>query len=316
LAAAAFGGAAIAQQAPATEEPFQAGQPLGVVADGAFTPMSPNVKVYGAIVSAESCVYDPERRLIMVINRGAAQREAPNDGFVSLLHPDGSVHTAKWIGGTRAGLVLNQPFGSDIHDGTLYLADSDGDTVDGAPRVAVLRMFDLASGAPTGAVKIEDSPWLNDIAVAADGTVYATQTGTADGQVPMRLYRVTPDGTATVLVEGPPLANPNGVALDGDGNVVVVNLGSRDILTFTPSGALLKTEQAAQAGNDGLVIMPDGTRYISSVREGGLQRMRAGAAAELIATGIPSAASMCFDSDTNQLVIPLNPNNAVAIVKL
>ena len=35
-----------------------------------------------------------------------------------------------------------------------------------------------------------------------------------------------------------------------------------------------------------------------------------------IASGIPSAASMCFDAGANQLVIPMNPNNAVAIVKL
>ena len=38
--------------------------------------------------------------------------------------------------------------------------------------------------------------------------------------------------------------------------------------------------------------------------------------AELIATGIPSAASMCYDSDANQLVIPMNANNALAFVPL
>ena len=71
-----------------------------------------------------------------------------------------------------------------------------------------------------------------------------------------------------------------------------------------------------QAGNDGLVIMPDGTKYISSVRMGGVQRIRPGRPAELIASGIPSAASMCYDKDANQLVIPMNANNALAFVKL
>ena len=61
--------------------------------EGKTTPISANVKVYGAVVSAESCSWDPTRKLIMVVNRGAGQKEAPNDGFVSLLNSDGSVHT-------------------------------------------------------------------------------------------------------------------------------------------------------------------------------------------------------------------------------
>lgn len=316
LAWIACGSAALAQSGPSTEGRFEAGRPLGITVADVHTPMSSNVKVYGAVVSAESCSYDPTRKLIMVVNRGAAQSEAPNDGFVSLLNHDGSVHTVKWIGATRAGLILNQPFGSDVHAGKLYLADSDGDTADGTPRVAVLRMFDLATGAPAGEIRVDTSPWFNDIAVAADGTIYATQTGTADGKTPMRVYKVAPAGVATILVEGAPLSIPNGIAIDNDGNLVVLNIGNRDVLTFSTSGKLLKTETAAQAGNDGLVIMPDGTKYISSVREGGIQRLVPGKPAELIATGIPNAASMCFDPDANQLVIPMNPNNAVALIGL
>ncbi len=320
VAAMLCGGMAAGSLAGAQDMPppgvFEAGAPLGVTVDGRHQPMSTNVRVFGAIVSAESCIYDRSRRLIMVVSRGAAQTEAPNDGFVSLLNPDGSVHTAKWIGASRAGLVLNQPFGSDIQGGRLYLADSDGGTADGAPRVSVIRVFDVASGAPVRAIRVPDSPWFNDIAVAADGTIYATQTGSPDGRVPMRVYRIDPNGSARVLVDGAPLSLPNGIALDPAGNIVVVNLGNRDVMTFSPSGALLATEQAAQSGNDGLVILPDGTRYISSVREGGIQRMRPGRPAELIARNIPSAASMCHDPDRNQLIVPMNPNNAVAIVRL
>jgi hypothetical protein len=55
---------------------------------------------------------------------------------------------------------------------------------------------------------------------------------------------------------------------------------------------------------------------VSSVRYGSVSRIRAGKPAEVIATGIPSAASMCYDSKQKQLVIPLNPNNALAFIKL
>ena len=74
--------------------------------------------------------------------------------------------------------------------------------------------------------------------------------------------------------------------------------------------------KAAQAGSDGLVIMDDGTKYVSSVVLGGVSRIRPGQAAELIAENIPSAASMCYDSGTRQLVIPMNANNAIALIKL
>ena len=53
------------------------------------------------------------------------------------------------------------------------------------------------------------------------------------------------------------------------------------MLTFSPTGQLLRTENAAQAGNDGLVVMPDGTKYVSSVQNGGVSRIRPGQPAEL-----------------------------------
>ena len=62
--------------------------------------------------------------------------------------------------------------------------------------------------------------------------------------------------------------------------------------------------------------MKDGTKYVSSVRYGSVSRIRPGEKAEIIASGIPSAASMGYDSIQNQLVIPLNNNYALAFIKL
>lgn len=106
------------------------------------------------------------------------------------------------------------------------------------------------------------------------------------------------------------------MALDPAGNIVVLNMGSDAVLTYSPAGALLRTEHAAQPGSDGIVIMPDGTKYISSVTNGGVSRLRPGQPAELIARNIPSAASMCYDAGARQLVIPMNDNNALAFIKL
>ena len=95
-----------------------------------------------------------------------------------------------------------------------------------------------------------------------------------------------------------------------------MNTGDDAVMTFSPAGQLLKTERAAQPGSDGLVIMPDGTKYVSSVLNGGVSRIRPGKPAELIARNIPSAASMCYDAGAKQLVIPMNANNALAFIRI
>src|SRR5690606_25898763 len=161
------------------------------------------------------------------------------------------------------------------------------------------------------AIELTGASFLNGIGVTEDGTAYISNT-----QPPQRIYKVTADGTVSVFVDGEPLQTPNGVAIDGDGNIVVVNIGTNDVLTFDTTGKLVKTEHAAEAGNDGLVITEDGTKYVSSVRFGSVSRIRAGEQAEIIASGIPSAASMCYDSVQRQLVIPMNPNDALAFIPL
>jgi hypothetical protein len=313
-------------------QPFSVGNPLGLpiapAPDGAFTPISPNVKVYGAIYSAESCSYDPTRGVIVVPNRGVGQNVQTNNAWVSFINHDGSVHTARWIGIQNPGaqrdnlmppLVLNEPLGSDIARGMLYVADRDGGTGPNDPAVAVVRWFNMQTGAPAGEVRVEGSGPFNDIEVAEDGTVYATQTGSG-GQNPdatsWQVWKITPDGNASIFVQGAPLRQPNGVAFDPQGNIVVVNIGNNAVLTFSPGGQLVRTENAVQAGNDGLVIMPDGTKYVSSVVNGGVSRIRPGQPAELIAENIPSGASMCYDEGANQLVIPMNANNGLAFVPL
>jgi hypothetical protein len=324
-------GSAAAQQpaAPAGPQPFTVGNRLGMpiapAPDGTFNPMSSNVKVYGAIYSAESCSYDAGRGVIVVPNRGVAQNVQTNNAWISFINHDGSVHTARWVGIQNPGeqrsnmttpLVLNEPLGSDIANGVLYLADRDGGTNPNDPVVSVVRKFNLQTGMPAGENRVDKSTGFNDIEVAADGTVYATQTGTAQDATTWQVWKITPAGAASILIQGAPLRQPNGIAIDGQGNVVVVNIGNAEVLTFSPDGKLLKTEMAAQPGNDGLVIMKDGTKYVSSVVQGGVSRIRPNQPAELIAQNIPNPASMCYDEGANQLVIPMNANNGLAFIPL
>jgi hypothetical protein len=334
-------GGAFAQQPPPQPRDYYLGNPVGLpVAPPApaagtpavpFAPASKNVHMFGALYSVESCTYDPSRGVIVAPSRGVGQAVRTNDAWIAFINHDGSVNTPRWIGIQNAGaerdtmtppLVLNEPFGSFLHKGVLYLADRDGGTPDPAnagqniPSVAVVRTFDMATGRPLKSVTVPGSPWLNDITVAADGTVYGTNTGAADRPETWQVWKLSPDGQASVFVQGAPLSMPNGIEMDGDGNIVVVNIGTTDVITFAPDGHVVRTEQAAQSGNDGLVIMPDGVKFVSSVRLGGVSMMVPGKPARLIAENIPSAASMCYDAGANQLVIPMNANNGLAFVSL
>src|SRR5262245_2405097 len=289
--------------------------------------MSNNVKVYGSVYSAESCSYDPTRRVIVVPNRGVGQNVQTNNAWITFLNHDGSVHTSRWVGiqnpadrgNLKPPLVLNEPLGSDIAGGVLYLADRDGGTSPQDPAVSVIRKFDMKTGAPAGEIKVDKSTGFNDLEVADDGTIYATQTG-AGGQTPdattWQVWKITPSGSSSIFIQGAPLRQPNGIAFDEKGNIVVVNIGNNEVLTFDQGGKLVKTEMAVQPGNDGLVIMKDGTKYVSSVQQGGVSRIRPGKPAEMIAQNIPNPASMCWDADANQLVIPMNANNGLAFISL
>ena len=234
---------------------FVAGEPLDLL---------PNTRIYGGFHFAESCSYDPVRDVYVAPSVGN-RTEPNNDGYVSLINPDGTVHTLKWIGVTREGLTLHDPLGSDIVNGRLYVVDRN-----------VVRWFDMDTGAPLGSSVIPGATGFNDIEVAEDGTAYMSQTGSEDGSVPQRIYRLRPDGASSILVDGDPLSRPNGVAFDPSGNIVVVNVASADILTFSPDGGLLRTEQSLDPGNDGLVILEDGTKYVSSVRQGTVARIEPG----------------------------------------
>ncbi|MDE0082475.1 MAG: SMP-30/gluconolactonase/LRE family protein, partial [Gammaproteobacteria bacterium] len=249
---------AAAQDQNAADGPFSAGEPLD---------LSPNAGTYGGFRFAESMAYDEARDPYIAVNAGIAQDVIPNDGYISLINADGTVHTLKWIGADRSGLTLNHPLGSDIEGGLLYVAD-----------INVVRWFDMATGEPRGCVVVGDALRFNHIEVGGDGTIWARQTGTGES-ASRRIYRIGSDGDPSVVVQGAPLARPNGIALDPEGNTVVVNVNDEAVLTFSPGGELIRTERAVDGGNDGLVILDDGTNYVSSVRFGTVSRIRPGAPA-------------------------------------
>jgi len=296
------GGVVVAQEGIGRNDP-----------DGNYRALSDNVTLFGGLDFAESCSYDPGRDLLVVPNMGNRTRDGFfNDGWVSLVNHDGSVNTFQWLtNNEETGAFINDPFGTDIVNGVLYVNDRTGGTGDDDPLVAAVTMWDVATGEWMGYISVPDSTGFNDLAVTDDGVIYATESSD-----PGRIFKIEADGSWSVFVEGDVLSRPNGIAIDPDGNIVSVSIGSTDVLTFSPSGELLMTEHSVDGGDDGLVIMADGTKYVSSVRFGSVSMIAPGSDAELIAVGMPSGASMCYDPGANQLVVPMNNSNALAFIPL
>ena len=184
-------GTAFAQapaQQPAQPQPYRVGTPLSATNEAG--------QVKTNVEQRESLRQLPFRRELHVrsgpqpdrrderrqsAEPGQSAAAEPNDGFVSLINPDGSVHTSKWIGATRDGLTLVHPLGSAIQGGTLYI--NDGNTI---------RTFDLKTGTPKQAFEVREAMNLNGIGVAPDGTMYASNTGNAQQpENKQRIYKVT-----------------------------------------------------------------------------------------------------------------------------
>ena len=258
-------GALLAQQQPQGPQPFFVGNRLGLpinpAADGAFEAISSNVKVYGAIYSAESCSYDADRGR----HRRAEPRRAAERPDQQRL---GVVHQSRRVGAHRAldrraeprqqrasltpPLVLNEPYGSDIANGMLYLADRDGGTT--ADRAA-RRRHSPVQHADRRARRRESASRSRRGSTTSRSPTTARSTrrrpaSAAQNPDPTtwQVWKITPDGTASIFIQGAPLRQPNGVAFDPQGNIVVVNIGNDEVLTFSPDGKLLKTETRRAGG--------------------------------------------------------------------
>src|SRR5690606_36392540 len=106
----------------------------------------------------------------------------------------------------RFATGVNAPKRTFVKDGTLYVA--------GIEEVVEI---DLASGAVTTRHAIPGASFVNDVAVADDGSLYATET------MQGAIYAIR-DGAVSELVTDPALAGANGIVVDGS-RLLVATLG-------------------------------------------------------------------------------------------
>jgi DNA-binding beta-propeller fold protein YncE len=223
-------GSAIAAQVP--QETGSTLQPLWILSSDFASP--------------ESAYYHAGSDSIFVSSMNGQILEKDGNGYISRLSPDGKMVSAKWVTG------LNAPKGIRSVGNTLWVTDIDE-----------VVSIDIATAKITAHVKVDGAQFLNDLATAPDGTVFASDSNLA------RIYAVK-DGKSSVFVEGAEQVDvPNGLLVDGTRLIlgtIGVGGGRGRGAGPPPSGHLyafdLKTKQRtplttdAVGGIDG--IEPDG----------------------------------------------------------
>jgi sugar lactone lactonase YvrE len=168
----------------------------------------------------------------------------------------GAVTAEPWIHRGTNGLDNVLGVLADERSGTLWVCSFHQGDGPGEP--TALKAFNLKTGAPKASYTFPgESGICNDIAVARDGTTYATDT--MNGRI-LRLKRGA--GALEVWVKDRRLASADGIVF-GDENTLYVNTFDSGHLFRIPVGADGKAGSIVRLRTSRLLTRPDGMRPLS-----------------------------------------------------
>lgn len=224
------------------------------------------IHVPGKLLMPESITSDADGAVyIGSIAEGSIYRAAPGSG-----------EAARWIAPHTAGLTQVLGVYADDSSTTLWACSTPAAPTDGStPGQATLHAFDLKSGAPKAQYPLPTAgAACNDIAVAADGTAYATDTAN------MEVVRLAKWGDALTVWSPAGAFGPKGGVLDGiaivEGRVLVNTLATSKIFAVEVKGDG-SAGTVTDISLDRPIVRPDGMRSYGGngllVAEGGAARL-------------------------------------------
>jgi hypothetical protein len=252
------------------------------------------------LLNSECIRYDAANDRYIISNLGT--RGPENNGYISIMSPDGTILNQKFIEGGKNGVTLIDPLGIYIQDGMIWVAD-----------ITHMRKFDLKTGAPRGEVALVGANRPNDIFVMPGGQAYISDNG---GQVGT-IIKVSPSGEVSLLQPRDDIMEkPNGVAVMPDGTLVHggrgVNISFRDRNT----GQLLREKTIPTGQFDALVPLTDGSLLIASQGGKNVYKMSASGEITEVAKEIAIPAAIGYDSKRNRLLIPQIAPGSITMVDL
>jgi hypothetical protein len=268
----------------------------------------PVLKFTGDFLKPESAVYDADGDRYLLSNINGVGLAKDNNGFVSVLSPEGQVTNLKWIEGGKNKVKLDGPKGMVIVKGLLYVSD-----------ITVVRMFDLKTGAPKGDIPVPGSTSLNDIAAAPDGKIYVSDTAKklgADGKTMEpngndSLY-VIEKGKARTLAKRTELGSPNGILWTDKGLVAVTNDDSGEIYRLDDKGKRQDVTKLPAGKLDGLLALGD-SLLVTSWASNSVYRGKLGGTFEVLLSDVKSPADIGYDTKRGRLLLPLLTENTVVV---
>ena len=251
----------------------------------------------------ESVSYDPGTNSLYVSNINGGTNDKDGNGYISKLDANGTVTDRMWVTG------LNGPKGTAIVGNTLYVTDIDE-----------LVEIDIPSAKVTHHYPAEGAMFLNDPAVAPDGRVFVADT------FANRIY-VLDGGKMSTWFEDPKLVGPNGlVVMDGKlivaelgdaskgfdklvpGNVKAIDLATKALSDFGPSGQIGGLDGIEDDGKGGVTVTDNGG--------GRLLMFMPGHPEMLISKIEPGSADHEWVPSMNEFVIPNLQSGDVVAYKL
>lgn len=238
----------------------------------------------------ESVLFNPGDSLLYVSSINGSPSAKDSNGFISRVALDGAIRKLEWATG------LNAPKGSAMARGKLYVADIDQ-----------LVEIDLHSGTISKRYPAAGAKFLNDVAVAEDGTIYISDSSPQNSAI----YALA-KGQLEVWSRDEEISAPNGLSLQGqelffgntgDGTLKAVDLPSKRIRTVARVGF----------GIDGLKADGQGGWFVSDWAGRTSHIDKNGKATTLLDT-TPSqvnSADIEFIPSQNLLIIPTFFDNRV-----
>jgi gluconolactonase len=233
---------------------------------------------------------------------------------LTAIGPDGTATRYAYVAGAPNSCVLGG-------DGLFYVCQNGGTT--GPWRAAEMTTPCIQRVAENGTAEILlthvaghalNGP--NDLVFAADGSLIFTDPGTYNPQSPdpSRIYRIAPDGTASLLIEFPTPVFPNGVAVEADGSVVWGETYTGRIGRRRPDGSIedLGRLPGANPAPDGMAVGADGRLYVADLSAAGIQVLAPDGRFDHFIPCAPATTNCVFAGDvlwvTNACVSEIGPD--------
>lgn len=246
-----------------------------------------------ALTHCESAVYDAVNNRIYASVIGDREK---GDGSIATVGIDGTLINIAFVSG------LDDPKGIAITKDRLFVSD-----------VTVLIEADLKTGAIIKRHSADGIQFLNDVAIAPDGSIYVSDTSTSE------IYKLATDGNFSLWLANEDLDRPNGLLVQGN-TMYVASWGSAP-----EGGRVSKIDMTSQVitpisdiiGNlDGIRPFDDNHFLISDWNSGKTHLMAMDGSTEEVVQVGQSVGDIAYIKDKKLLLLPMNKQSRLLFYRL